>query len=84
MGDMEKALVQFDESLEIESNNVNTIIKRASLLFELKKIEESIVEYKKAVSLEPDNADIYYHRGQVITFLFSFYLFFFFFSIFFF
>ena len=52
------------------SIRVNALIKRASLYIQQckdpsKDPELSFADFQKAVELDPDNADIYHHRGQV-------------------
>ncbi|KAK5644199.1 hypothetical protein RI129_008044 [Pyrocoelia pectoralis] len=44
---------------------VNTLIKRASLHVQLEKPTECLEDFAKAVEIDPDNSDIYHHRGQV-------------------
>ena len=49
---------------------VNALIKRASLYIQRCKDPStdpqlSFVDFSRAIELEPENADIYHHRGQV-------------------
>ena len=49
---------------------VNALIKRASLYIQQckdpsKDPQMSFADFSKAVELDPDNSDIYHHRGQV-------------------
>ena len=49
---------------------VNALIKRASLFIQQckdpsKDPELSFADFSAALELDPDNADIYHHRGQV-------------------
>ena len=49
---------------------VNALIKRASLYIQQckdpsKDPQLSFADFELAVQLDPDNADIYHHRGQV-------------------
>ena len=43
----------------------NALIKRATLKMQLAKVEECFEDFKKAVNMDKDNADVYHHRGQV-------------------
>ena len=35
-------------------------------------LEQCVEDFKKAISLDPDNSDIYHHRGQVCPLLCAF------------
>ena len=37
-------------------------------------LQECVEDFKKAIALDPDNSDIYHHRGQVFLKGLSFYL----------
>ena len=59
-----------EEETASASIRVNALIKRASLYIQQckdpsKDPELSFADFEKAVELDPDNADIYHHRGQV-------------------
>jgi len=43
---------------------VNALIKRASLNMQLQKVEEANSDYDLAVTLDPQNPDVYHNRGQ--------------------
>jgi len=63
-GDFESAVEDLTAALETESHS-DTYIKRATVKYEQKKVEDCFADFKKAVELNPDNVDVYYHRGQV-------------------
>jgi import receptor subunit TOM70 len=44
---------------------VNALIKRASLYLQQEEAEKCTQDFATAISLDPSNADIYHHRGQV-------------------
>jgi len=59
---------------------VNALIKRASLYIQRcrdpkKDPELAFADFAIAASLEPENADIYHHRGQVSCSFFSYVIF---------
>lgn len=66
-----KDLSTLIENSEVEPKlRVNALIKRASLFIQQckdpsKDPQLSFADFAKAVELEPDNADVYHHRGQV-------------------
>jgi len=41
------------------------LIKRGSMHLQATMLNECVEDFKKAISLDPDNSDIYHHRGQV-------------------
>ena len=44
---------------------VNCLIKRGSMQLQASNVMECYQDFTKAVSIDPDNSDIYHHRGQV-------------------
>lgn len=65
--DLEKVI---DDQTASAPIRVNALIKRASLFIQQCKDphrdpELSLADFKKAEELDPDNADLYHHRGQV-------------------
>lgn len=44
---------------------VNCLIKRGSMQLQASNVMECFQDFNKAVSLDPDNSDIYHHRGQI-------------------
>lgn len=53
---------------------VNCLIKRGSMHLQATMLNECVEDFKKAISLDPDNSDIYHHRGQVFFYRLSFQL----------
>jgi len=43
----------------------NALIKRGSLKMQLGQQEEALADFNCAVMQDPENSDIYHHRGQV-------------------
>jgi len=67
---MEDLTRLIEEETASANIRVNALIKRASLYIQQckdpsKDPELSFADFEKAVELDPDNADIYHHRGQV-------------------
>ena len=67
---MEDLTSLIEEEAASASIRVNALIKRASLFIQQckdpsKDPELSFGDFARAVELDPDNADIYHHRGQV-------------------
>ncbi|XP_004925533.2 mitochondrial import receptor subunit TOM70 [Bombyx mandarina] len=48
---------------------VNAFIKRASLFTQLENTERCLEDFAQAAQLDPNNSDIYHHRGQVYLLL---------------
>lgn len=48
---------------------VNALIKRASLYTQLENTESCLEDFAQAAQLDPQNCDIYHHRGQVYLLL---------------
>lgn len=44
---------------------VNCLIKRGSMNLQATNLLECVEDFKKAISLDPNNSDIYHHRGQI-------------------
>lgn len=47
----------------------NALTKRASLYMQTERKDESMVDFDKAIQIDPENPDIYHHRGQVYLLL---------------
>jgi import receptor subunit TOM70 len=54
----------FDKSVDLDPENVNTRIKRASIFMEKGDIESTLREYLQAEEIDKNDADLYYHRGK--------------------
>lgn len=65
---------QSDLARVIESDaptkvKVNAFIKRASLSTQLENTKQCLEDFAQAAQLDPNNSDIYHHRGQVYLLL---------------
>ncbi|CAG4975540.1 unnamed protein product [Parnassius apollo] len=59
-------IIDSDASLKVK---VNALIKRASLFTQLENTERCLEDFANAAKLDPNNSDIYHHRGQVYLLL---------------
>ncbi|XP_046962078.1 mitochondrial import receptor subunit TOM70 [Vanessa cardui] len=59
-------VIDSDASLKVK---VNALIKRASLFTQLENTERCLEDFANAAKLDPNNSDIYHHRGQVYLLL---------------
>lgn len=48
---------------------INALIKRASLHMQLEDTNKCLEDFNLAARLDPNNSDVYHHRGQVRTLL---------------
>lgn len=62
-GKIEDAMVDMEKSYEIDSHNVDTIVKRATLYMEKAEVEKAVRIFEEAEKENPDHPDLYYHRG---------------------
>ncbi|CAK1601031.1 unnamed protein product [Parnassius mnemosyne] len=59
-------IIDSDAPLKVK---VNALIKRASLFTQLENTERCLEDFANAAKLDPNNSDIYHHRGQVYLLL---------------
>ncbi|KAJ3329974.1 serine/threonine-protein kinase KIN2 [Blyttiomyces sp. JEL0837] len=64
-GQVDESFQAFDKALELDSTNVNSLIKRASIFMEKGDLESALREYARAEDTKSEDPDLYYHRGQV-------------------
>lgn len=65
MGRVEDAILDIEKSLELDGENINTIIKRATLFMERGDVQKTNLQFERAETLSPNHVDLFYHRGQV-------------------
>ncbi|CAD6891008.1 unnamed protein product [Tilletia laevis] len=65
IGDAPGALEDLNRSTELKPDYVQSWVKKASVLMELSDKDEAFRVFDRAVEANPDDPDIYYHRGQV-------------------
>lgn len=63
-GEPDRALDEFKESLELDPENVNSLIGLGQCRLALQQIEESVAALEKAVGLASDFADAHYNLGR--------------------
>ncbi|KAJ3151588.1 TOM (translocase of outer membrane) complex component [Geranomyces variabilis] len=64
-GDVDAAFDDLETALKANPNDINSIIKRASIYMERTEVERAAAEYDRAIAVDPKHADTYYHRGQI-------------------
>ncbi|OWR41586.1 mitochondrial import receptor subunit TOM70 like protein [Danaus plexippus plexippus] len=60
------AVIDSDAPVKVR---VNALIKRASLFTQLENTDRCLEDFATAAKLDPNNSDIYHHRGQVYLLL---------------
>lgn len=61
-GNSQKAILDFDKAIEVDSNYVQTYIKRGSIYMEQGNLEKTFTEFETAISIDAEDPNIYYHR----------------------
>lgn len=62
-GDYKRAIIYFDSSLVINTENTEAYAFRGLAKFELKQFENAIEDFDLAIILAPGYAEVYYYRG---------------------
>lgn len=65
MGDAPSAMEDLQESLKLKPDYVQSWVKMASAHMEQANRDEAFADFDRAIALDPNDPDIYYHRGQV-------------------
>ncbi|KAJ3206110.1 TOM (translocase of outer membrane) complex component, partial [Clydaea vesicula] len=65
VGNVDKAMVAFEKSIELDPTQVDSYIKKACLYMEKGDTETCQKEFEAASKIKDDNVDFYYHRGQI-------------------
>ena len=65
LGQIEEALVQFDQALTVEPTNVEAWIKKGTALERLQKIDEAIAAYDEAIAADNSTATAYLFKAGV-------------------
>ncbi|TFK35789.1 mitochondrial outer membrane translocase receptor TOM70 [Crucibulum laeve] len=66
MGDVDGAGDDFEESLKIVPTFTQSLVKIASVHMEKGDSDRAFERFNQAVACNPNDPDIYYHRGQVL------------------
>ena len=64
IGEVEKALVDYERAIQLDSNFVNVYQNRAIAYKSLKKHNEAIGDWSKLIGFRPDNMPYYVERGD--------------------
>ncbi|KAK3927906.1 Mitochondrial import receptor subunit TOM70 [Frankliniella fusca] len=69
LGEMKNAAADLEAVIENEMADkklrVNALIKRASLHVQMDDPNRSFDDFERAANLDPENSDVYHHRGQM-------------------
>lgn len=65
MGDAKLALIDLDRSTSIWPQGVQSYVKKASVHMELGMATEAFHDFEAALQIDPNDPDVFYHRGQV-------------------
>jgi import receptor subunit TOM70 len=65
IGNAKSALDDLERSTTLRPNFVQSWVKKASVHMELSDKDEAFKDFDTAIQANPDDPDIYYHRGQV-------------------
>lgn len=68
LSDLETVVENVDAPIPLR---VNALIKRASIHMQLEDPNACMDDFNRAVTLDPDNPDIYHQRGQVLLYSLS-------------
>ncbi|KAK2158456.1 hypothetical protein LSH36_170g04057 [Paralvinella palmiformis] len=68
-GEGNKAMEDFDRLLELNDVDKriksNALIKRGSLQMQNGQTDAALADFQQAIDIDPENSDIYHHRGQL-------------------
>jgi len=64
MNDTNGAKEDFTQALEANTASIHTWLKMANIHLDHSNIEESLNCFEQALSYDPKDADVYFHRGQ--------------------
>ncbi|KAL7747061.1 TOM (translocase of outer membrane) complex component [Sorochytrium milnesiophthora] len=64
-GQAAEAIAAFDRSIEADPSNASTLIKRANVSMDQGDPQATLASFETAVAVNPQDPDVYYHRGQV-------------------
>lgn len=61
----EDAIKQYDKAIELDADYVDAYAARANAYEQIYKINEAIADYVRASTFDPDNAEYYFHLGDL-------------------
>jgi tetratricopeptide (TPR) repeat protein len=62
-GKLDEALVEYDKAVELGGRTTGPLMARGELYFEMKKYEQAIEDYTRAIALDRSLADAYAQRS---------------------
>ncbi|ORX55657.1 TPR-like protein [Hesseltinella vesiculosa] len=65
MGDSQGALDYLNKAIEADPKYVQSYIKRSSIYIEQQDIGSAFKDFETAISVNPNDPDVFYHRGQI-------------------
>lgn len=63
--DCKEAIVYYDKSLEVQSNNYKCWVKKGDALVQVGRYKEALSSYNTAISIEANDPDIWYAQSRV-------------------
>ncbi|KAJ3764197.1 ADP/ATP carrier receptor [Lentinula raphanica] len=66
VGDVEGAKADLNESIKLVPSFTQSLVKIASVYMEQGEVEKAFECFEEAIKHNPEDPDIYYHRGQVL------------------
>lgn len=64
-GETEKAILNYNKALEIDSGIALVYYNRGMAYYDERKLREAFADFSKSIELDPEFARAYYHRAQI-------------------
>lgn len=64
-GETEKAILNYNKALEIDSTIALVYYNRGMAYYDERKLREAFADFSKSIELDPEFARAYFHRGQI-------------------
>ena len=68
-GDYQAAEKHFDKAIKYDKNNPEAYYGRGCSKANMKRYQDAIIDFEKAVELKPDYADAYFNLGQMYFYI---------------
>ena len=65
-GNFKKAIEKFNKSIELKKDFAVTYFYRGAAYHSIEEYDEAMLDYTKAISLDPKMTDAYYNRAKII------------------
>ncbi|MGH9981264.1 MAG: toll/interleukin-1 receptor domain-containing protein [Nitrososphaeraceae archaeon] len=66
IGQYDRALRQYEKSIEKEPYNFQAIYSKALFLERIEKLEEALETIEQAIDIEPIKTDVWYHKASIL------------------